>query len=259
MRLNCLYEEKQDQSEIFNIADFVESTSDVSDQYPRLPTQLRELSHRLTWKGEFSPDQRQKLSQKMALRLGTDFQDRSAQLDQMQANRQYNRTELEEATHALRNKLSSLLPGLIVKARTKSESSIAKKLKSEDYKGKGLSEIKDIIGARVLCSTYDKLGDVAHKIEHGLKIYRKRNYFRDNDERPLHDWLGEDDYFGINYLTEIDGWSAEVQLSVTALEPWNDLQHVLIYKPAVKPDKELSRQLAIFRDNLLWHVFMGQK
>lgn len=259
MRLNCLYEEKQDTSEIFYIADFIESASDVLKQYPRLPAQLRELSNHLNWKNEFSPDQRLKLSQKMAMRLGTDFHDRSAQLEQLQANRQYNREELEEATHILRSKLSSLLPGLIVKARTKSESSIAKKLKSDDYKGKGLGDIKDIIGARVLCSTYDKLGDVAHKIEHGFKIYRKRNFFRDNDERPLHDWLGEDDYFGINYLVEVDGWSAEIQLSVTALEPWNDLQHVLIYKPAVELDEDLSRRLAIFRDNLLWHVFMGQK
>jgi ppGpp synthetase/RelA/SpoT-type nucleotidyltranferase len=193
------------------------------------------------------------------LRVGREYEDRVPLLESMQSKNKFDYDEIQNHTNVLKRHLERSFPGMTVLARTKSMDSIKNKLKSEDYQGKGLHQIKDLIGARIICPMKGTLPNLVNTLENKIDVYRKRNYFRDNDERPMQANQVGDDYYGLNYLTNAGPWAAEVQMTVKPLEVWNDLQHGLIYKPAAQPDELLLEKLAHVRDNVLWHIFMGQR
>lgn len=258
MRLSIITEDPTSAREMIEVAAIVERTPAVMDQFPNLPNQIRDLANIIKWQPPLDMEMRRQLSKNMGMRLGREFEDRTPLLETMQSRNKFDYDALQERTRSLKNHLERAFPGMTVLARTKSINSIKNKLKSEDYQDKSLHQIKDLIGARIICPMKGTLPGVASSLEDKIDVFRKRNYFRDNDERPMQTKVG-DDYYGINYLTEADGWSAEVQLTVKPLEVWNDLQHGLLYKPAAKPDQLLLEKLAHFRDNVLSHVFMGQR
>jgi len=259
MRLSIITEDPTSAREMIDIAALLDRTPAMMDQFPHLPDQIRELSSIIKWQPTLSTDLRRQLSAKMGMRIGREFEDRAPLLETMQQGNKFDYDALQDQTRLLKKQLERSFPGMTVLARTKSLNSIKNKLKSEDYQGKGLHQIKDLIGARVICPMRGTMPNAALMLENNLDVYRKRNYFRDNDERPMQASKCGDDYYGVNYLTNAGPWSAEVQLTVKPLEVWNDLQHGLIYKPAAKPNQLLLEKLAHLRDNVLWHVFMDQR
>ena len=260
MRLTALLEDTAGARELHEVAAVIDQSPAILEQFPHLPQQLRDLSSAIAWQPRLDMDRRRALSQKMGgLMVGREYEDRTPLLEEMQAKNKFNYDELEHQTGALKNNLQRAFPGMTVLARTKSMNSIKNKLKSADYQGKGLHQIKDLIGARIICPMKGVLPGAVPLLENNIDVYRKRNYFRDNDDRPMQANRVGDDYYGLNYLTNAGPWSAEVQMTVKPLEVWNDLQHGMIYKPAVKPNQLLLEKLAHVRDNVLWHVFMGQR
>lgn len=257
MRLILLHEDEKGAQEICDVAELIERSPEVMEQFPDLPKQMRELSLQIVWQPSLTPEKKQALSKRLGMSVGKNFKDRAATLEQLQQNSRYDHEELTKRMDSMKSKLEKMFPESIITARVKSPKSVAKKLKSAAYNGKSLGHIKDLIGARVMCSDKNVFPESVVMVENKIDIYRKRNYFRDNDDRPMREFAA-DDYYGVNYLTNADGYSAEVQMTVRPLEIWNDLQHVLTYKPAVKPDDELLRKLAHIRDNILWHVFMDK-
>jgi ppGpp synthetase/RelA/SpoT-type nucleotidyltranferase len=257
MRLTSLHEDEQGAQEICDVASLIERSPAVMEQFPDLPKQMRELSLQIVWQPPLTPEKRKRLSQRLGMNVGKNFADRASVLEQMQQSTRYDHEELTKRMDSMKSKLEKMFPESIITARVKSPKSITKKLKSEAYNGKSLCHIKDLIGARIMCPDKKMLPESVALVENKIDIYRKRNYFRDNDDRPMREFAA-DDYYGVNYLTDADGYSAEVQMTVRPLEIWNDIQHVLTYKPAAKPDGELLRKLAHIRDNILWHVFMDK-
>ena len=260
MRLTALLEDTAGARELHDVAAIIDQTPALTKQFPQLPEQMRNLSTAIAWQPRLNPDMRRQLCAKMGgLRVGQEYEDRTPLLEDMQSKNKFNYQDLEQHTSNLKNQLQRAFPGMTVLARTKSMDSIKNKLKSEDYQGKGLHQIKDLIGARIICPMKGVLPSAVPMLEDKIDVYRKRNYFRDNDDRPMQANQCGDDYYGLNYMTNAGPWAAEVQMTVKPLEIWNDLQHGLIYKPAVKPNQLLLEKLAHIRDNVLWHVFMGQR
>ena len=260
MRLTALLEDTAGARELHEVAAIIDKSPAILKQFPELPQQMRDLSTAIAWQPKLNMEMRQALCQKMGgLRVGKEYEDRTPLLEDMQSKNKFDYNELEDHTRNLRNHLQRSFPGMTVIARTKSMNSIQNKLKSEDYQGKQLHHIKDLIGARIICPMKGLLPNTIPLLENNIDVFRKRNYFRDNDQRPMQsDKVGED-YYGLNYMTNAGPWAAEIQMTVKPLEVWNDLQHGLIYKPAVKPNQLLLEKLAHIRDNVLWHVFMGQR
>lgn len=260
MRLAVLTEDPNAAREMMDVADIVERSPAMMAQFKNLPNQIRELATVIKWQPPLNIDMRRQLCSKMGgLRVGREYEDRVPLLEEMQSKNKFDYDAIQEQTNILKHNLERSFPGMTVLARTKSMDSINNKLRSEDYQGKGLHQIKDLIGARIICPMKGTLPGVVNSLEDKIDVYRKRNYFRDNDERPMQANQVGDDYYGLNYLTNAGPWGAEVQMTVKPLEVWNDLQHGLIYKPAAKPNQLLLEKLAHVRDNVLWHVFMGQR
>lgn len=259
MLLTALLEDTAGARELHEVAAIIDQSPAILKQFPNLPQQMRDLSTAIAWQPRLNIEMRRMLSQKMGMRLGKEFPDRTEALEEMQSRGKFDYDELQEKTNSLKCYLEKSFPGMTVLARTKGLDSIKNKLKSPDYQGKQLHHLKDLIGARIICPMKGTLPNTVTLLEDGrADIYRKRNYFRDNDDRPMRD-KAADDYFGVNYLTDAGGWSAEIQMTVKPLEVWNDIQHVLTYKPAARPNQLLLEKLAHIRDNVLWHVFMGQR
>lgn len=258
MRLALLHEDEKGASEINEVADLIDKSSAVIEQFPDLPKQLRDFSKQIIWQPTLTSERRQQLSKRLGMRLGKNFGDRSSLLEKMQDGARYDHSALMERMEKMKGNLEKAFPESIVTARVKSPQSLAKKLKSEQYSGKSLANIKDLIGARVISPTTKMLPESVILVENKIDVFRKRNFFRANDDRPLNPSIAGEDYYGVNYLTNADGYSAEVQVTVRPLEIWNDLQHVLLYKPAVALSPDIVEKLAHIRDNILWHVFMGE-
>jgi ppGpp synthetase/RelA/SpoT-type nucleotidyltranferase len=258
MRLITLYEDEKGAQEINEVASLIEQSPAIIEQFPDLPKQMRELSLQIVWQQPLTQEKRQELSKRLGMNLGRNFTDRSPLLEKMQNSARYDHEELTNRMDKLKGELERTFPESIVTARVKSPKSLAKKLKSDAYQGKSLAQVKDLIGARIISPMTKMLPESAVLVENKIDVYRKRNFFRANDDRPLNPSIAGEDYYGVNYLTEADGYSAEVQMTVRPLEVWNDLQHVLLYKPAAKPTPDVIEKLAHIRDNILWHVFMGE-
>lgn len=260
MRLTALLEDTAGARELHEVAAIIDRSPAILDQFPDLPQQMRELSTTIAWQPRLDIDMRKALCQRMGgLRVGREYQDRTPLLEEMQSKNKFDYNELEDHTRVFRNHLQRSFPGMTVVARTKSLNSIKNKLKSEDYRGKNINQIKDLIGARIICPMKGVLPGTISNLESNIDVYRKRNWFRDNDDRPMQANKVGEDYYGLNYLTNAGPWAAEVQMTVKPLEVWNDLQHGLIYKPTVQPNQLLLEKLAHIRDNVLWHVFMDQR
>lgn len=257
MRLWLLHEDEKGAQEICDVASLIERSPAIIEQFPDLPKQMKDLSLQIVWQPPLTLEKRQALSRRLGISLGRNFADRASLLEKMQKGSRYDHEKLAERMDTLKGKLEQMFPESMVTARVKSPKSVTKKLKSEAYKDKSLHHIKDLIGARIISPDKKILPESVVIVENKIDVYRKRNYFRDNDDRPMRE-RAADDYYGVNYLTDADGYSAEVQMTVRPLEIWNDLQHVLTYKPAAKPDDELLKKLAHIRDNILWHVFMDE-
>lgn len=258
MRLHLLHEDEKGASELNEVADLIDKTPSIIEQFPNLPKQMRELSLQIVWQPPLTAERRQTLAKRLGMNLGRNFQDRASVLEKIQNGARYDYAELSKRTDKLKGELERTFPESIVTARVKSPKSLAKKLKSNAYNGKSLASVKDLIGVRVINPMTKMLPESVVLVENKIDVYRKRNFFRANDDRPLNPSIAGEDYYGLNYLTEADGYSAEVQMTVRPLEVWNDLQHVLLYKPAAKPAPEMIEKLAHIRDNILWHVFMGE-
>ena len=257
MQLWTLFEDCCSANDLKIIIDKVESNPEIQEQYPQLAAQLKSWLPTLYWQPPLSTDQRQTLVGKMNMKIGGECTDRCEELEQLQAQNSYNHSHLEALTQDLEDQLQQMFPNCKVISRTKSEKSIQNKLKTPDYQGKQLCHIKDMVGARILCQPQE-LHSVASTIESSLPVYRKRNYFVDNDDRPMRLAASGGDYYGLNYLIECGNWSAEVQVAPTMMAPWNDIEHVLLYKPAVPPDESLLHALSHVRDNALWTTFCGR-
>lgn len=259
MRLSLLHEDEKGASEFNEVADLIERSSSVTEQFPELPKQLRDLSKQIIWQPTLTQERRELLSKRLGMRLGRNFGDRSSLLEKMQRGARYDHGALMERMDKLKGNLEKAFPESIVTARVKSPKSLTKKLKSDAYKDKSLANVKDLIGARVISPMTKMLPESVILVENKIDVYRKRNFFRANDDRPLNPSIAGEDYYGVNYLTNADGYSAEVQMTVRPLEVWNDLQHVLLYKPAVSVTPDTIEKLAHIRDNILWHVFMSEQ
>ena len=257
MQLWTLFEDCCSANDLKTIIDKIESSPEIQEQYPQLAEQLNSWLPSLYWQPPLNTSQRQLLVGKMNMKIGGECADRCEELEQLQAQNTYDRPRLEILTQDLQHQLELMFPNCKIISRTKSDKSIQNKLLSPDYQGKQLCNIKDIIGARVLCQP-NQLHDVASAIESSLPVYRKRNYFRDNDDRPMQQMAADVDFYGLNYLIECGNWSAEVQVAPAMMAPWNDIEHVMLYKPAVPPDESLLHALSHVRDNALWTTFCGR-
>jgi ppGpp synthetase/RelA/SpoT-type nucleotidyltranferase len=257
MLLWVLFEDCCSANDLKTIIDKIESSPEIKEQYPKLVEQLYSWLPSLYWQPPLNTNQRQMLVSKMNMKIGGECTNRCKELEQLQAQNTYDHSQMEALTTSLQSHLELMFPNCKIISRTKSEKSIQNKLKSIDYQGKQLCHVKDMIGARVLCQP-DQLHDVASAIESLLPVYRKRNYLKDNDDRPMQLAASDIDFYGLNYLIECGNWSAEIQVAPAIMAPWNDIEHVMLYKPVTTPDNNLLHALSHVRDNALWTTFCSR-
>ena len=146
-----------------------------------------------------------------------------------------------EVTRILREALER--NGLIVtavEARIKTETSLADKLALKGYKYASLSDITDILGARIITFYTDDVDRIAAIAEQLFEI----DWTNSVDKRKLHQ-LDSFGYNSLHYIGRLPGYDYrfELQLRTTLQHAWASINHDTGYKSGVEIPREYVRRI----------------
>ena len=133
--------------------------------------------------------------------------------------------------------------GLIVMAiesRIKTEESLSGKLALKGAKYATLSDITDILGARIITFYTDDVDRIAAMVEQLFEIDWKNSV----DKRMLHQ-LDSFGYNSLHYICKLPGYDYrfELQLRTTLQHAWASINHDIGYKTGVEIPREYLRRI----------------
>ena len=127
-----------------------------------------------------------------------------------------------------------------VEARVKSEQSLAGKLALKGTKYATLSDITDVLGARVITFYTDDVDRIASMVEQLFEI----DWNNSVDKRKLHQ-LDSFGYNSLHYICRLPGYDLrfELQLRTTLQHAWAAINHDNGYKTGVEIPREYLRRI----------------
>ena len=133
--------------------------------------------------------------------------------------------------------------GLVVTAvtsRIKTEESLTGKLALKGHKYNALSDITDILGARIITFYTDDVDRIAAMAEQLFEI----DWTNSVDKRMLHE-LDSFGYNSLHYICKLPGYDFrfELQLRTTLQHAWASINHDIGYKSGVEIPKEYLRHI----------------
>lgn len=144
-------------------------------------------------------------------------------------------------TESIRDHLSKAgirIAGL--ESRIKTESSLIGKLALKGTKYKGLADITDILGFRVITFYPDDVDKVASVIDR----YYEVDWDNSVDKRKLHD-IDSFGYLSLHYVCRIPDmpYRMEIQMRTLMQHAWANMYHDIGYKSGVEIPKEYIRNM----------------
>ena len=133
--------------------------------------------------------------------------------------------------------------GLVVasiESRVKTEQSLAGKLELKGAKYATLSDITDIVGARVITFYSDDVDKVASAVD---RLYTV-DWDNSVDKRKLHE-IDSFGYMSLHYICSMDGfpYRFEIQMRTVLQHAWANMNHDTGYKSGVEVPREYLRNL----------------
>ncbi len=133
--------------------------------------------------------------------------------------------------------------GLLVAAleyRVKAEDSLAGKLELKGSKYKGLSDITDIIGLRVITFYIDDVDKVASAVERLFEV----DWDNSVDKRKAHE-IDSFGYMSLHYICSLKGfpYRFEIQMRTILQHAWANMNHDTGYKSGVEVPTRYLRNL----------------
>ena len=127
-----------------------------------------------------------------------------------------------------------------VEARIKSEESLAGKLVLKGAKYATLSDITDILGARIITFYTDDVDRIASMVEQLFEV----DWINSVDKRKLHQ-LDSFGYNSLHYICRLPGYELkfELQLRTTLQHAWAAINHDNGYKSGVEIPREYVRRI----------------
>jgi len=125
-----------------------------------------------------------------------------------------------------------------LETRVKTEKSLAGKLALKGTKYHSLSDITDILGARIITYYTDDVDRIAAMAEQMFDI----DWDNSVDKRRLHQ-LDSFGYNSLHYVCRFEGIRFELQLRTTLQHAWAAINHDTGYKSGVEIPREYMRQM----------------
>ena len=149
--------------------------------------------------------------------------------------------ELDEVLRTLREALDK--SGIIVttvEGRVKTESSLAGKLALKGAKYATLTDITDLVGARIVTFYTDDVDRIASMAEQLFEI----DWDNSVDKRRLHQ-LDSFGYNSLHYICRVPGYDfrVELQLRTTLQHAWASINHDTGYKSGIEIPREYLRRM----------------
>ena len=147
----------------------------------------------------------------------------------------------EEVLRVLREALDrSGLTVTAIEARIKTEQSLSGKLALKGAKYASLSDITDILGARIVTFYTDDVDRIAAIVEQLFEI----DWQNSVDKRMLHQ-LDSFGYNSVHYICKLPGYDYrfELQLRTTLQHAWATINHDTGYKTGVEIPREYLRRI----------------
>ena len=127
-----------------------------------------------------------------------------------------------------------------VEGRVKTEQSLAGKLALKGAKYATLSDITDLVGARIVTYYTDDVDRVASMVEQVFEI----DWNNSVDKRKLHQ-LDSFGYNSLHYICRVPGYDfrIELQLRTTLQHAWASINHDTGYKSGIEIPREYMRRM----------------
>ena len=128
-----------------------------------------------------------------------------------------------------------------VESRIKTEDSLCGKLERKGSKYKGLADITDILGVRLITYYIDDVDKVATAIERLFDV----DWENSIDKRKIHD-IDSFGYVSLHYVCSTEGFPFrfEIQMRTVLQHAWANLDHDTGYKSGVEIPKRYLRSMS---------------